>query len=721
TLFFAGMMPAVAQTWRIITPEQVLPVSSDGTTVNFASVVLPAGMKFRVHATDRVNVSNGIDIADACYYFNIFPFPPATIPVSLKVRNSATFEDWFHNFWITSGFQNNYQSSHIYDATIASVGSTLTFRFFDTDEPAVTPQKYGDNKGSILIDVARETPGIAIERDTIDFGKIKVGSSVTVPDSIASYGKEPYRVDSFNLISPPGKVFDVTSERTFAFALAETTNEFRFTFAPLTSGIVTGEFHFYSRNGYGADTEKVIYLIGEGLSSQLTFIPDTLDFGTIKNGTNKTLPETIVNGNSTPAQITSIAPATGGSPFSLTSPVPTIPGSGQAPVSIMFAPTVVGQYLEKFIVTTNDGSQFFFFAKGESGVPKVTLEKDVLDFGQVILKQSRTLPDEFGNIGSATLNVISTQNTNPLEYSIIGTQGPASYEPGHSIIYSVTFSPQVHIPFCNNHDGKFILNYDDGTSSTITFLGCDHQPLDVKLLIDTNYFVKAGKTVGVTQHLINPGEPLDSTLNPVVSLKERITYDGSLFDFVSAAKGSLISAPEWLLIVNPSPGVIDIDISSTSAHFGPAGVLVVLNFMAHSNAVAGQKTSLIQSNINFNSPLEPFAITEAGRITISDICFPVYVQSGNRATSIEQNSPNPFNPSTHIQYSIGKNSGGDAVNVRLTLYDQLGRYVSTLIDQQSTPGIYDYQFDGSAYPSGAYSYVFEAGEHVERKTMILVK
>ena len=64
--------------------------------------------------------------------------------------------------------------------SIRSSGVPLAFRFQDT--------QYGDNYGTILIEVARETPGIAIKKDTLDFGIVRVGNSKTLPDSIGSYG-----------------------------------------------------------------------------------------------------------------------------------------------------------------------------------------------------------------------------------------------------------------------------------------------------------------------------------------------------------------------------------------------------------------------------------------------------------------------------------------------------------------------------------------------------
>ena len=50
-----------------------------------------------------------------------------------------------------------------------------------------------------------------------------------------------------------------------------------------------------------------------------------------------------------------------------------------------------------------------------------------------------------------------------------------------------------------------------------------------------------------------------------------------------------------------------------------------------------------------------------------------------------------------------------------------GRLAAELVNESKPPGSYDYIFDASAYSSGAYTYVFEAGDHMEVKTMLLVK
>jgi ligand-binding sensor domain-containing protein len=81
-----------------------------------------------------------------------------------------------------------------------------------------------------------------------------------------------------------------------------------------------------------------------------------------------------------------------------------------------------------------------------------------------------------------------------------------------------------------------------------------------------------------------------------------------------------------------------------------------------------------------------------------------------------QNYPNPFNPTTKIKFAIPKSG-----NVRLKVFDQLGREVRTLVNGELTAGSYEYEFDGSGLASGVYFYRIETGSFVETKKMLLIK
>ena len=84
--------------------------------------------------------------------------------------------------------------------------------------------------------------------------------------------------------------------------------------------------------------------------------------------------------------------------------------------------------------------------------------------------------------------------------------------------------------------------------------------------------------------------------------------------------------------------------------------------------------------------------------------------------SLSQNYPNPFNPSTKIRFQIAK-----ATNVKLVVYDALGREVSVLANENMQPGSYVADFDAEGLPTGVYFYRLATSDFVETKRMILLK
>jgi len=88
---------------------------------------------------------------------------------------------------------------------------------------------------------------------------------------------------------------------------------------------------------------------------------------------------------------------------------------------------------------------------------------------------------------------------------------------------------------------------------------------------------------------------------------------------------------------------------------------------------------------------------------------------------LEQNFPNPFNPTTTINYNLLKNAF-----VTLKVYDLLGNEVAILVNEEKQRGNYKLEFNGSNLSSGVYFYVLtattETGLQVkEGKKMLLIK
>lgn len=84
---------------------------------------------------------------------------------------------------------------------------------------------------------------------------------------------------------------------------------------------------------------------------------------------------------------------------------------------------------------------------------------------------------------------------------------------------------------------------------------------------------------------------------------------------------------------------------------------------------------------------------------------------------LNQNFPNPFNPTTKIRFQISK-----SVDVSLEVYDVLGRKISTLLSENLKPGEYETEWNGNEFPNGVYFYRLTADEKIiETKKMVLNK
>jgi hypothetical protein len=84
--------------------------------------------------------------------------------------------------------------------------------------------------------------------------------------------------------------------------------------------------------------------------------------------------------------------------------------------------------------------------------------------------------------------------------------------------------------------------------------------------------------------------------------------------------------------------------------------------------------------------------------------------------ALYQNFPNPFNPSTNIKFDIAVTS-----NVKITVYDVLGKVVDVLVNQQLEAGTYNITYTNAQLASGMYFYELKTGDFKYIKKMTLVK
>jgi 5'-nucleotidase len=118
-------------------------------------------------------------------------------------------------------------------------------------------------------------------------------------------------------------------------------------------------------------------------------------------------------------------------------------------------------------------------------------------------------------------------------------------------------------------------------------------------------------------------------------------------------------------------------------------------------------------------------ITEGGTVAIDGSHDPEEPVDGNIGplpqVMLGQNFPNPFNPSTSIQFSLDRDQP-----VQLAVYDVTGRLVRTLVSETRTAGAHSVVWNGTdnggnPAPSGVYLYRLITAEGIEARTMTLVK
>jgi hypothetical protein len=158
-----------------------------------------------------------------------------------------------------------------------------------------------------------------------------------------------------------------------------------------------------------------------------------------------------------------------------------------------------------------------------------------------------------------------------------------------------------------------------------------------------------------------------------------------------------------------------------------------------------QNTAKTETLLSWDVPVEFYY----GNQTIVGVREPV----AQPATfALEQNYPNPFNPTTTIRFTVGgvaapsgafsggvepfespqgstlsppkadrRIEGPASHNVKLTIYDLLGREVAVLVNERRPAGNHEVRFDGSGLSSGVYLYRLTAGPYVESRKMLLIR
>jgi hypothetical protein len=84
--------------------------------------------------------------------------------------------------------------------------------------------------------------------------------------------------------------------------------------------------------------------------------------------------------------------------------------------------------------------------------------------------------------------------------------------------------------------------------------------------------------------------------------------------------------------------------------------------------------------------------------------------------ALNQNFPNPFNPSTTISFALPARS-----HVTLDIFDLMGRHVASILSEELSAGLHSRQWNAAGFPSGMYFYRLQAGAYTETKRLLLLR
>jgi photosystem II stability/assembly factor-like uncharacterized protein len=286
--------------------------------------------------------------------------------------------------------------------------------------------------------------------------------------------------------------------------------------------------------------------------------------------------------------------------------------------------------------------------------------------------------------------------------------------------------------------GKFIVTwwhyYDNAASEYITF----------QVLLSPSGYIEFQYNSSESTFPLQPGIGNDA----LIGIEDQYGSSGVLYRD-NGVGGPIFGSP-LALAFGENNGALPVELTSFEVHFDETtGKNVILNWRtatelnnygfeiqrsgieANNNLPAEWNViGFIEGHGNSNSPKD-YSFVDANPIKGKSLyrLKQIDIDGGYEYSSIvevksnslnkyllEQNFPNPFNPSTKINFSIAQKG-----NVKLTIYNSIGQKISTIVNENKEAGSYSVLFNGENLPSGIYFYKLESGSFTQIQKMILLK
>jgi subtilisin-like proprotein convertase family protein len=182
-------------------------------------------------------------------------------------------------------------------------------------------------------------------------------------------------------------------------------------------------------------------------------------------------------------------------------------------------------------------------------------------------------------------------------------------------------------------------------------------------------------------------------------------------------------------IIPGPPKQIRVTIQDTQSGLASIVVVTATNAtVSIPSFTVGTTSPVIVTATKTNQSLPSTVVLRATDVAGNAVeCDPVYTTISApipQSFGLGSNYPNPFNPTTRINFSVAQSQA--PTHVTLRVFDVLGREVRTLIAEPMQPGVYSAEWDGKdnngiTVPSGVYLYRMVAGDFSASRRMVLSK
>lgn len=325
-------------------------------------------------------------------------------------------------------------------------------------------------------------------------------------------------------------------------------------------------------------------------------------------------------------------------------------------------------------------------------------------------------PDINMRIDTTTIqvNVVATLrgSETPDDYYVIGGHYDDFCENDDIMVTAPGADDNASGTTCVLESARAIMSTGYQPKSTLVFVAFAAEELGARGLMGSDHYAQEAAARGDNIRLVINNDMIGFNAQPITQAKINVAPN-SVFtrieDVIDVCHqyGNITYLPE---------GYSGADLR-TFTQMGYPGIYFEENDFAIQYFLNYHKNTDISSNI------DSLFITEAIKGATAVLLSMEDVLSDNEAVEslpvdyqLNQNFPNPFNPSTVIEYSVPHMS-----KVTLKVYNLLGEVIKELVDEVKGAGKYRSVFNASDLSSGIYFYTLKAENFIQTKKMILLK